>query len=56
MKREIKTLEDKIKEIKKVKALDIQKMAKIIFKNESLNLAVIGPFKDDTSFKGILKF
>ena len=44
LKKEIKTLEDKIKEIKKVTAEDIQKMAKIIFNNKNLNLAVIGPF------------
>ncbi|HBU66693.1 TPA: hypothetical protein DEA83_02215, partial [Candidatus Nomurabacteria bacterium] len=41
MKGEIKTLEDKIKEIKKVTPEDIQKMAKIIFKTKNLNLAII---------------
>ncbi len=56
MKNEIKTLEDKTREIKKVKALDIQKMAKIIFKTKNLNLSVIGPFKDSGKFKKILKF
>jgi predicted Zn-dependent peptidase len=56
MKNEIKTLEEKIKEIKKVNSEDIQKMAKIIFKNKNLNLAIIGPFKNDSKFKEILKF
>ena len=56
MKKEIKTLEEKIKEIKKVTASDIQKMAKIIFKTKNLNLAVIGPYKENTQFLNILKF
>jgi predicted Zn-dependent peptidase len=56
MKKEIKTLEDKIKEIKKVTAGDIQKMAKVIFKTKNLNLAIIGPFKNGDEFKEILKF
>ena len=56
MKKEIKTLEDKIKEIKKVTSNDIQKMAKVIFKDKNLNLAIIGPFKDGEQFKEILKF
>jgi predicted Zn-dependent peptidase len=56
MKREIKTLDEKIKEIKKVKVEDIQKMAKIIFKTKNLNLAIIGPYKENTQFLNILKF
>lgn len=56
MKKEIKTLEDKIKEIKMVTTRDIQKMAKIIFKDKNLNLAIIGPFKEGSQLKGILKF
>lgn len=56
MKNEIKTLEEKIKEIKSVTSSDIQKMAKIIFKTENLNLAIIGPFKEDAQFRDILKF
>jgi len=55
-KKEIKTLDEKIKEINKVTANDIQKMAKLIFETKSLNLAVIGPFKGDAKFKEILKF
>ena len=56
LKKEIKTLDEKIKEINNVTSTDIQKMAKTIFKNKNLNLAIIGPFKSDEKFKGILKF
>jgi predicted Zn-dependent peptidase len=56
MKGEIKTLEEKIKEIKKVTALDIQKMAKIIFKTKNLNLSIIGPIKENSKLKEVLKF
>ena len=56
IKKEIKTLEEKIKEIKKVTKEDIQKMAKLIFKTKNLNLAVIGPYKDKSKFENILKF
>ncbi len=56
LKNEIKTLEEKIKEIRKITPLDIQKMAKLIFKNKNLNLAIIGPFKDENKFLNILNF
>lgn len=56
LKKEIKSLEDKIKEINKVKSEDIQKMAKLIFKEKNLNLALIGPFEDKNDFIKILKF
>jgi len=56
IKKEIKTLEEKIKEIKRVTADDIQKMAKLIFKTKNLNLSVIGPYKDKSKFENILKF
>ena len=56
MKNEIKTLDEKIKEIKKVTANDIQKMAKTIFKTKNLNLAMVGPLKDEAKLKEILKF
>jgi len=54
--REIKTLEEKIKEINKVTVDDIQKIAKVIFKEKNLNLAIIGPYKEDKKFKEILRF
>lgn len=56
MRKEIKTLEEKIKDINKVTPNDIQRMAKIIFKDKNLNLAIIGPYKDGERFKKILKF
>jgi len=56
LKKEIKTLEEKIKEINKVTPLDIMKMAKVIFKEKNLNLAVIGPYKKSEKFQKILKF
>ncbi|MFA6393053.1 MAG: pitrilysin family protein [Candidatus Paceibacterota bacterium] len=56
MKKEIKSLEEKIKEIKSVTSKDIQNLAKIIFKTKNLNLAVIGPYKEKQQFKAILKF
>lgn len=55
LKNEMKTIEEKAKEIQKVTAHDIQKLAKIIFKNNGLNLALIGPFKEKGSFQKILK-
>lgn len=55
MKNEIKTLDEKIREIKKVTSSDIQKMANAIWKTNSLNLAIIGPIKDKTNLEKILK-
>jgi len=56
LKKEIKTLEEKIKEINKVTPEDIRKMAKVIFKDKNLNLAIIGPYKESEKFQKILKF
>src|SRR3989344_1064359 len=42
----IRTLEEIIKEVDKVTANDIQRVARDIFRTESLNLAVIGPHTD----------
>jgi len=41
--------------IKKITPQDIIRVANGIFKNENLNMAVIGPFKDDKKFKKIIK-
>ncbi|MGC8776250.1 MAG: M16 family metallopeptidase [Minisyncoccia bacterium] len=43
-----------INKINKITPLDIQKVANLIFKNNSLNLAIIGPYKKDV-FKKELK-
>ncbi len=56
MKRELKTLDEKIKDISRVSSSDIMKMAKSVFKAKNLNLAIIGPFKDNSKFKKLLKF
>jgi predicted Zn-dependent peptidase len=56
LKKEIKTLDEKIKNIQKVTALDIQKMAQLIFKTKHFNLSLIGPFKDGKRFQKLLKF
>jgi len=44
-----------VKEIEAVTAEDIQALARELFKNESLNLALIGPFKDQKEFLSLLK-
>ncbi|MES2930673.1 MAG: pitrilysin family protein [Patescibacteria group bacterium] len=56
LKGEIKTLNERIKDIEKVTASDIQKMAKIIFKTKFLNMALIGPVKNKKPLEKILKF
>ncbi|MEK7181364.1 MAG: pitrilysin family protein [Patescibacteria group bacterium] len=45
-----------IEKVKKVKAEEIREVAKFIFQNSKLNLAVIGPYKDKEGFKKILRF
>jgi predicted Zn-dependent peptidase len=56
LKREIRGAEEKAQEIRKVTSSQIQTLAKDIFKDENLNLALIGPFKDQANFLKILKF
>lgn len=56
LKREIRGATEKAKEIRKVTAKQIQRLAQNIFKNNKLNLALIGPFKDKLKFSKILKF
>ncbi|MFH1412646.1 MAG: pitrilysin family protein [bacterium] len=45
-----------VEQIKKITPGQIQKIAKTIFTNSKLNLAIIGPYKDASKFKKILKF
>ncbi|MDD5031704.1 MAG: pitrilysin family protein [Patescibacteria group bacterium] len=52
----ILTPEDFFKKINRVRASDLKRVAKNIFENKSLNLAIIGPFKDKKKFEKILKF
>lgn len=56
LKRQILRAEDKAEEIRDVTASQIQNLAKDIFTNERLNLALIGPFKKRAEFLKILKF
>jgi predicted Zn-dependent peptidase len=58
LKKEIKSAEEKAKEIRNVTSREIQALAKTIFKEDKLNLALIGPFKekDNAKFSKILKF
>jgi predicted Zn-dependent peptidase len=53
--RKIETPEEKVKRIEKVTAGDIQKMAQKTFKSSTLNLAIVGPYKDTKEFADILK-
>ena len=50
------TAEEKAKKIRVITAAQIQNLAKEIFKNSVLNLALIGPFKEKAKFLKILKF
>jgi len=56
LKHEMKSVEEKANEIRKVTAEQIKKLANNIFKNKKLNLALIGPFKEKAQFLKILKF
>ncbi|MFZ2303705.1 MAG: pitrilysin family protein [Minisyncoccia bacterium] len=56
MHREIRTPKEKEKIIRAVTVEDVRKMAQKIFVEKNLNLALIGPTKDDTALKAILKF
>ncbi len=44
-----------IEKLRSVSAEEIQAVARAIFKNEKLNLAVVGPYKKQAQFKAILK-
>ncbi len=56
LKKQIKSQEEKAKAIRCVTATQIQALAKNIFKNNKLNLALIGPFRDKAKFQKILRF
>jgi len=53
--RKIVNPDENIKALKKVTANDIRRVARDIFKTSKLNLAVIGPYKDDKKFRRLLK-
>ncbi len=56
LKKEIRLAEEKANEIRKVTAIQIKDLANKIFKDDILNLALIGPFKEKAKFLKILKF
>ena len=56
LRKEIKKPEDIIKEIKAVTAEEIKFVAERIFKDEGLNLAIVGKFKNEAEFKEVLHF
>lgn len=56
VKDKISTPEEYIKDIQAITTADIKRVAKNIFVNKGLNLAIIGPFKQEKEFKGLLKF
>lgn len=51
----IKTPEDIMKNVDKVTAEEVRETAENIFKEQSLNLAVIGPYKNEERFLELLK-
>jgi predicted Zn-dependent peptidase len=53
--KKIFTPEELIADLKKITVADIQCVARNIFKKENLNLAIIGPFKDEEKFIQLLK-
>ncbi len=51
----ILTIDDVTAKIDAVTVQDLQRVARAIFRNEWLNLAVVGPFKTDAQFASILR-
>lgn len=55
LRKELRTPEELIKSMRRVTALDIKRVAKKIFVTEHLNLAVVGPRKEEGRFRSILR-
>lgn len=55
MHRKIKTPDQVIREIKSVTSEQVRRAAKDVFQNKSLNLALIGPFKNKRTFQKTLR-
>jgi predicted Zn-dependent peptidase len=55
LKENLVTPEEYFAKIDKIKAEDIRRVAKDIFKNEKLNLAIIGPFQREEDFEKIVR-
>ncbi len=56
MRKKIKSPEEIEKRVRRVAALEIQALAKELFVDKHLNLALIGPFEDKAIFTPILAF
>ena len=56
LKGKITAPKEEIEKIQKVTAEQVKKIAKKIFVDEGLNLAIIGPYKDKEIFEKILTF
>ena len=56
LKGKIDSPKEEIEKIKKVTVNDIKEIAKKIFVDENLNLAIIGPYKDKERFEKLLTF
>ncbi len=56
LRREVLTPQEKVEKVKAITSQDIKRVANKIFKNQGLNLAVIGPIKDKKPLLKILKF
>lgn len=54
LRRDIKTPKEKEKLIRAVTAADVRVMARRIFVEKNLNLALVGPFKDEEKLKSVL--
>jgi predicted Zn-dependent peptidase len=56
LRKKLTTPDDVIKKMRAVSAKDIQRVAREIFTEKHLNLALIGPWKDAAEFEALLKF
>jgi len=56
LKKEVLSADKFLKMINEISAADIRHVARDIFVNEGLNLALIGPFRDKKKFEKLLKF
>ncbi|MFA6295710.1 MAG: pitrilysin family protein [Candidatus Paceibacterota bacterium] len=56
LKKSIDLPKEIIEKVNKITASDVQKLAREIFVNKGLNMAIVGRFKDDSQFKGYFKF
>lgn len=56
LKREFHSAEEKAKEIRAVTVAQVKALANDIFKDDKLNLALIGPFEEKAKFLKLLKF